>query len=225
MSSPATPSVSPSSPWPAPIRLESAEVVLEPLAPHHAPDLARASADGDLSKLWVTSVPTPEGMEEAIAARLRAQAAGQLTPFAVIAKTQGEAVGSAVGETVGKAVGKAVGMTSYLNSVPNVKRVEIGGTWYAQSVQRTAINTRCKRLLLAHAFEDLGCIAVEFRTHFFNQRSRRAIERLGAKLDGILRNHYDPAGNMRDTCVYSVIAGEWPAVKRNLDFMLSRGSD
>lgn len=191
--------------WPEAVRLEGRDVVLEPLAPSHATDLAAASADGNLSALWYTSVPRPQEMQEAIAARLRAQVAGQSTPFAVVSRS----------------LGKAVGMTSYLNVVPSVKRLEIGSTWYARSVQRTGLNTQCKRLLLAHAFETLGCIAVELRTHSFNQQSRRAIERLGAKLDGILRNHHDPAGNIRDTCVYSIIAGEWPQVRRHLDFLLT----
>ena len=192
--------------WPAPVRLEERDVILEPLALSHGPALAQASADGELWRLWYTSVPRPDGMAEAIAARLRAQDAGQSTPFAVVSK----------------ATGAAVGMTSYLNVVPLVKRLEIGSTWYAKSVQRTGLNTQCKLLLLTHAFEALECVAVELRTHSFNQQSRRAIERLGAKLDGILRNHFDPSGNTRDTCVYSIIAGEWPQVKRHLNFLLSR---
>ena len=190
--------------WPPPIRLVSGDIAIEPLALHHASGLATASADGDLSDLWYTAVPSPTAMTEAIAARLAAQAAGQSMPFAVVLQ------------------GRAVGMTSYLNLVPGVKRLEIGSTWYARSVQRTGVNTRCKLLLLEHAFEVLGCIAVEFRTHFFNRQSRTAIEGLGAKLDGVLRNHHDPAGNIRDTCVYSVIAGEWPFVKRHLEFQLAR---
>ena len=189
--------------WPGPVRLEGADVVLEPLTAHHAAALARASADGNLSSLWYTSVPAPGDMGAAIAARLAAQEANASTPFAVVRRATGE----------------AVGMTSYLNVVPSVRRLEIGSTWYAKSVQRSGLNTQCKRLLLAHAFETLDCIAVELRTHSFNQQSRRAIERLGAKLDGILRNHHDPAGNIRDTCVYSIIAGEWPAVKRHLEFL------
>ena len=193
-------------PWPAPVRLEGRHVILEPLAPSHTPALARAVADGDLSALWFTTIPAPSAMAEAIEARLKAQAAGQQTFFTVVSRRSGE----------------PVGMTSYLNAVPMVRRLEIGATWYAQSVQRTPVNTECKLLLLSHAFEVLDCIAVELRTNFFNHRSRRAIERLGAKLDGILRNHFDPAGNIRDTCVYSIIAGEWPHVKRNLEFLLTR---
>ena len=125
------------------------------------------------------------------------------------------------------AQGQAVGMTTYMNiDAPN-QRLEIGSTWYRANVQRTGLNTECKRLLLAHAFEQLKCIAVEFRTHFFNQQSRRAIERLGAKLDGILRNHAinthpDAAGALRDTCVYSILNTEWPSVKAHLDYQLSR---
>ena len=192
--------------WPAPVCLEGNDVALEPLSLSHAPALAEASADGELWRLWFTSVPKPEDMGDAITARLRAHELRQSTPFAVVTK----------------GTGQAIGMTSYLNVVPSVKRLEIGSTWYARSAQRTGVNTQCKRLLLMHAFETLGCIAVEFRAHSFNQRSRKAIERLGAKLDGILRNHFDPAGNIRDTCVYSIIAGEWPQVKRHLDFLLSQ---
>jgi RimJ/RimL family protein N-acetyltransferase len=118
---------------------------------------------------------------------------------------------------------RAVGMTTYINIDATYRRVEIGSTWYRQNVQRTAVNTECKLLLLTHAFESLHCIAVEFRTHFFNQQSRRGIERLGAKLDGILRSHQIAANNsLRDTCVYSIIAAEWPTVKAHLTFQLSR---
>ena len=117
---------------------------------------------------------------------------------------------------------RAVGMTTYMNvDTPN-RRVEIGSTWYARRVQRTALNTQCKLLLLQHAFEKLDCIAVEFRTHFFNHQSRRGIERLGAKQDGILRNHQiAPNGTLRDTVVYSIIASEWPTVKTHLTYQLS----
>ena len=125
--------------------------------------------------------------------------------------------------------GRVAGMTTYMNIDATNRRVEIGSTWYRQSVQRTHMNTEAKRLLLAHAFEQLNCIAVEFRTHFFNQQSRRAIERLGAKLDGVLRSHQiNPhpaaAGTLRDTCVYSIIASEWPTVKTHLGHLLNRSS-
>jgi RimJ/RimL family protein N-acetyltransferase len=120
-------------------------------------------------------------------------------------------------------------MTTYMNIDAAHRRVEIGSTWYRRSVQRTPLNTEAKRLLLAHAFEQLNCIAVEFRTHFFNHQSRRAIERLGAKLDGVLRSHQInthplSAGALRDTCVYSIIASEWPNVRAHLDFQLSRSA-
>jgi len=117
-------------------------------------------------------------------------------------------------------------MTTYMNVDPVHRRVEIGSTWYRARVQRSPLNTECKRLLLAHAFETLDCIAVEFRTHFFNHQSRRAIERLGAKQDGVLRNHIRmPDGSLRDTCVYSIVAAEWPAVRAHLDFKLARGEE
>jgi len=127
------------------------------------------------------------------------------------------------------ASGKAVGMTTYMNIDAVNRRLEIGSTWYRKSVQRGPLNTEAKSLLLTHAFEQLACIAVEFRTHFFNHQSRRAIERLGAKLDGVLRCHQvNPhpmaAGTLRDTCVYSIVATEWPSVKAHLDFQRSRSS-
>jgi RimJ/RimL family protein N-acetyltransferase len=150
-------------------------------------------------------------MQAEIERRLSLQAQGSMTPFAVIAT-----------ET-----GRAVGMTTYMNIDATHRRVEIGSTWYRQSVQRSPLNTEAKRLLLGHAFEQLNCIAVEFRTHFFNQQSRRAIERLGAKLDGVLRSHQInthplASGALRDTCVYSILASEWPNVKAHLDYQLLR---
>jgi RimJ/RimL family protein N-acetyltransferase len=146
-------------------------------------------------------------MATEIERRLALRSEGRMLPFAVIER----------------ATGKAVGMTTFMNVDAANRRVEIGSTWYRRAVQRTAINTECKRLLLAHAFEQLECIAVEFRTHFFNHQSRRGIERLGAKLDGILRNHQiAPNGTLRDTCVYSIIAPEWPTVRAHLDYQLAR---
>ena len=144
-------------------------------------------------------------MAKEIDRRLARQTAGSMVPF-----------------TVFDAAGVIAGMTTYLNiDAPN-RHVEIGSTWYAKRVQRTAVNTECKLLLLTHAFERLDCIAVEFRTHFFNRQSRRGIERLGAKLDGILRNDkIGHNGSMRDTVVYSIIAAEWPAVKEHLSFSLA----
>lgn len=189
--------------------LTSPHAHLVPLRPAHHDDLVEATRDGELWKLWYTAIPTPEGMAAEIERRLVLQKAGSMLPFAVL-----------------DADGKAVGMTTYMNIDANNRRVEIGSTWYRKAVQRSALNTGCKRLLLGHAFESLDCIAVEFRTHFFNHQSRRGIERLGAKLDGVLRSHQinrhaDAQGSLRDTCVYSIVASEWPTVKAHLDFQLS----
>jgi N-acetyltransferase len=157
--------------------------------------------------LWYTSVPTPDGMMAEIERRLALRKAGSMLPFAV----------------VGLASGEPVGMTTYMNIDEINRRVEIGSTWYRKSAQRSGLNTECKLMLLRHAFETLDCIAVEFRTHFFNHQSRRAIERLGAKLDGVLRNNMRMKdGALRDTCVYSIIASEWPAVRANLTWQLER---
>lgn len=194
-----------------PVTLTGAHVRLEPLRAEHHDALVEAVRDGQLWQLWTTAIPTAEGMAQEIERRLSLQAQGSMCPFAV----------------TDIATGQAVGMSTYMNIDAGNRRVEIGSTWYRQSVQRTPLNTEAKRLLLAHAFEQLRCIAVEFRTHFFNQQSRRAIERLGAKLDGILRSHQiNPhplgAGALRDTCVYSIIASEWPNVCAHLDFQLNR---
>ena len=198
--------------WPTPITLRDAHATLEPLSQQHHDGLVEAARDGELWKLWYTTVTAPENMHGEIERRLRLQAEGSMLPFAII----------------DNATNRIVGMTTYMNIDAANRRVEIGSTWYARSAQRTAINTECKRMLLAHAFEQLDCVAVELRTSFFNRQSRRAIERLGAKLDGILRNHMrHPDGALRDSCVYSIIAGEWPAVKVNLAWLLaqSRNAD
>jgi RimJ/RimL family protein N-acetyltransferase len=187
--------------WPAPVTLRGRIATLEPLAQTHHDALIEAVNDGELWKLWYTKVPKPESMRADIERRFDLQAKGSMLPFIVIANS----------------TGKVVGMTTYMNVDADNRRVEIGSTWYAKSVQRTGLNTECKLLLLSHAFDALNCIAVEFRTHFLNRQSRRAIERIGAKLDGILRSHQLGAdGTMRDTCVYSIIASEWPTVKRHL---------
>ena len=192
--------------WPEPITLRGTHATLEPLAREHEAGLVDAVRDGELWTLWYTAIPAPEAMAQEIARRLALQAAGSMLPF-----------------TVRDADGRIAGMTTYMNIDATHRRVEIGSTWYARRVQRTALNTECKRMLLAHAFEALECIAVEFRTHFFNQQSRRAIERLGARLDGILRNHMRAAnGTLRDTCVYSITADEWPTVRAHLDHQLRR---
>jgi RimJ/RimL family protein N-acetyltransferase len=190
--------------WLEPVTLGGPHARLEPLSQHHRDDLVTAVQDGELWKLWYTSIPAPEKMQVEIERRLALQAAGLMLPF-----------------TVRDADGKIVGMTTYMNIDAANRRVEIGSTWYAKRVQRSGLNTQCKLLLLTHAFEKLDCIAVEFRTHFFNHQSRRGIERLGAKLDGILRSHQiAPNGTLRDTVVYSIIASEWPTAKAHLKYQL-----
>jgi RimJ/RimL family protein N-acetyltransferase len=200
--------VRPAAPWPPePLVLEGEHVRLEPLAAGHAEGLRAAVADGDLDRLWFTSVPGPDALDGWIDAALAAQARGQALAFAVRRRRDGRIVGS----------------TRYMNVEAAQRRLEIGTTWYARSVQRSALNTECKRLLLGHAFESLACIAVEFRTHWFNHRSREAIARLGAKQDGVLRNHQRlPDGSLRDTVVFSIIDLEWPAVRRHLEFRQAR---
>ena len=193
--------------WLAPVTLTGKHVRLEPLAFEHHDDLVESVRDGELWNLWYTSIPTPDKVRAEIERRLGLQDKGSMLPFAVVEL----------------ASGRAVGMTTYMDIDAANRRVEIGSTWYRQRVWRTALNTECKLLLLRHAFEELSCVAVEFRTHFMNQRSRRAIERLGAKLDGILRNHrFLPNGTLRDTCVYSIIANEWPSVRAHLIHQLQR---
>jgi N-acetyltransferase len=190
--------------WLNPIELVGAHCALKPLAPEHHDGLVEAANDGDLSKLWYTAIPSPDRMRAEIARRLDLQAKGSMLPFTSV-----------------DAAGRIAGMTTYMNVDAVHKRVEIGSTWTAARMQRSPFNTECKLLLLGHAFETLGCIAVEFRTHFFNQQSRSAIERLGAKLDGILRNHQRASnGTLRDTCVYSILESEWPTVKAHLQWQL-----
>jgi len=192
--------------WPRPVTLSGTHATLVPLEKSHAPALVEAVRDGELWKLWYTSIPSPERMEAEIDRRLGLQEQGSMLPFAVL-----------------DAAGTPVGMTTYMNIDAVNKRVEIGSTWYARRVQRTALNTECKLMLLAHAFDTLDCIAVEFRTHRFNTASRRAIERLGAQFDGMLRNHQRMAdGSLRDTAVYSITRAEWPTVQGHLRFQLTR---
>jgi N-acetyltransferase len=189
-----------------PVVLAGDVVVLEPLAQAHHDELVAAASDGRLWELWYTSVPSPEGMRAEIDRRLAERATGTMLPF-----------------TVRRPGGPAVGMTTYLNIEEDVPRLEIGSTWTAASAQRTGVNAESKLLLLGHAFEALGCLAVEFRTHWHNRQSRAAIERLGAKQDGVLRSHRRmPDGSLRDTVVYSVTAAEWPAVRSGLRARLGR---
>lgn len=183
--------------WPAPVTLRGQHATLEPLARQHHDSLVEAAKDGELWRLWFTSIPAPDAM----AAWLERMLETDVLAFAVLDRQS-----------------QAVGVTSYLNLDPRHQRLEIGHTWYARRVQRTGVNTECKMMLLRHAFESLDCIAVEFRTSAMNHRSRAAIERLGAKLDGVLRSHKrHDNGTLRDTHVYSITAAEWPTVKANLE--------
>ncbi len=179
---------------------------LEPLGPQHAEALARAAADGEVWRKWTTWVPRPERMADTIEERIADHHAGRMVPWATC-----------------RPDGTPIGMTSYWNvDVPN-RRVEIGATWLAASAQRTAVNPEAKLLQLTRAFERLDCLAVEFRTHWHNRQSRRAIEALGAKQDGVLRNHrLMPDGSLRDTVVFSIVRDEWPAVRSGLRARLGR---
>jgi len=192
--------------WIEPVTLTGRDVILEPLGAEHAPALAEAVADGQLWNLWYTFVPAPDAVDAYIQAALAENAAGGLA-FAVRDRASDTVIGS----------------TRYCHVDADNRRLEIGYTWYARRFQRSGINSQCKRLLLAHAFEALGAIAVEFRTHWHNRDSRAAIARLGAKQDGVLRNHSRSAdGVYRDTVVFSIIDHEWPAVRQNLDFQPAR---
>jgi N-acetyltransferase len=192
--------------WVAPVTLALEPVRLEPLALAHEPGLALAAADGQLWKLWVTSVPEPGAERAYIETALRMQGEGHRLAFAVLDAKTSDVIGS----------------TSYHDIVPAVKRVEIGYTWYAQSRQRSAVNTSCKLLLMQHAFETLGAQVVGWRTDGENFASQRAIERLGAHKDGVIRHHaLRRDGTVRDTVMYSLLASEWPAVKANLQRWLA----
>ena len=185
----------------SPVTLTGALVTLEPLRPEHHDDLVAATRDGELWRLWYTRVPDPEGMAAEVERRLALQAEGSMVPFTARRND----------------TGRAIGMTTYMNIDADTPRVEVGSTWTARSAQRTGLNTESKLLLLGHAFERLGCVAVEFRTHWLNAQSRAAIARLGAKQDGVLRNHTRmPDGTLRDTVVFSVLDSEWPAVRNGL---------
>lgn len=192
--------------WATPVSLTGRHCSVAPLSTAHAGALREAAADGELHRLWYTMVPAPDEVADEILHRLSLLESGSMVPFAVF-----------------DASGMAVGMTTYMNIDHANRRLEIGSTWYRKAVQRTPLNTECKLLLLRHAFETLDAIAVEFRTHFVNHQSRRAIERLGAKLDGVLRSHMIMAnGTLRDTAVYSITAAEWPMVAANLQWQLEK---
>lgn len=193
--------------WIEPVILTGANVILEPLSLEHLDGIKEAVKDGELWKLWFTSVPSPETAEATIKSALDLRENAGWMPFVVREK-----------ET-----GKVIGSTRYCNVDEVNQRLEIGYTWYAESYQRTAVNTECKYLLLTHAFEKLDAIAVEFRTHWHNLKSRAAIARLGAKQDGVLRNHQKSAdGVYRDTVVFSIINLEWPVVKKSLEHKLGK---
>ncbi|AXV82117.1 GNAT family N-acetyltransferase [Ralstonia solanacearum] len=196
-----------------PVTLSGQHAWLEPLGREHEADVRAAAADGELWKLWYTSVPSPEKTPAWLDTALDMRERLGAMPFVIRDIRHGQP-------------GKVVGSTRYFNVDAANKRLEIGHTWYAKSVQRTAVNTECKLLLLTHAFETLGCIAVEFRTHWMNHQSREAIARLGAKQDGVLRNHQRmPDGSYRDTVVFSIIESEWLTVKRHLQYKLEQPRD
>ena len=191
----------------APVTLSGAYATLEPLAQAHLDGIRAAASDGELWRLWYTSVPSPGGTARWLDIALDMRVRQGAMPFVVRDNATGDVIGS----------------TRYFNVDAQNRRLEIGHTWYAKRAQRTAVNTECKLMLLTHAFESLQCIAVEFRTHWFNQASRAAIARLGAKQDGVLRNHQlMPDGSRRDTVVFSIIDAEWSAVKRHLQYLLER---
>ena len=191
----------------APVTLEGNGVRLEPLTPAHQESLAAAAADGRLWELWFTSVPKPEETAGYIGDALKGHQAGHMLPWVVRELKTGEIVGS----------------TRYHDVVPGIDRVEIGYTWYAARCQRSHVNTACKLLLLTHAFESMGCRVVGFRTDNFNFVSQKAIAALGAKKDGVIRHHHARRdGTVRDTVIYSILATEWPDVKRHLATRLAR---
>jgi N-acetyltransferase len=191
----------------APVALQDDHVLLEPLGLHHVPELEAAAADGELWNLWFTSAPAPGQAKAYIEKALEGLAANAMLPFAVREKTSGDIVGT----------------TRFYEFKPELPRLAIGYTWYARRWQKSHLNTACKRLLLKHAFETLACVAVEFHTDRRNLDSQRAIERLGAQRDGVLRAHARRTdGTLRDTVCYSIIASEWPDVQRWLDMRLAR---
>jgi len=194
-------------PWLQPLTLHNNYCSLEPLSHTHLEGLIEATKDGELWKIHYARVPSPTEMAAQIQHRLEAQQQGTMLPFAVISHL----------------TNKPVGMTSYCRTEQVNKRVDIGWTWYAKSHQRTALNTICKQLLLTYAFETLNCNAVGFRVDVLNKPSQNAVQRLGAKFEGIIRNHpVLPNGNIQDMCLYSILPHEWPAVKTHLAWLLSQ---
>ncbi len=195
-----------------PLTLTGRHVILEPLRPDHHDGLVEAARDGELWRLWYTSVPAPEGMAAEIRRRLDLQERGSMLPFTT------RLIDPATGGS-----GRIIGMTTYMNIDAGTPRLEIGFTWNAASVQGTGTNPDSKLLLLRHAFEVLGCVAVEFRTHWLNHQSREAIARLGAKQDGVLRSHSRTRdGILRDYVVFSILEHEWPMVRAGLEHRLAK---
>lgn len=191
--------------WLRETTLTGSTVTLSPMRREHAAALLKAASDGNLWELWYTSVPNADTIQNYLDVAMEEQATGRFLGFVVVENATGEIIGT----------------TRYCNADLKNRRVEIGYTWYARRCQRTRVNTECKYLLLEHAFETLDAIAVEFRTHWHNHASRAAIARLGAKQDGVLRNHQkSPDGSYRDTVVFSIIDHEWTVVKKSLLFKL-----
>lgn len=195
-----------------PLTLTGRHVILEPLSQAHHDGLVAAAQDGELWNLWYTSVPSPDGMAAEIRRRLSLQEQGSMLPFTT------RLIDPATGGP-----GRIIGMTTYMNIDAGTPRVEIGSTWNAACSQGTGTNPDSKLLLLRHAFETIGCPAVEFRTHWLNHQSREAVARLGAKQDGVLRNHSRTSdGVLRDTVVFSILEHEWPMVRSGLEFRLAK---
>jgi RimJ/RimL family protein N-acetyltransferase len=189
--------------WLSPLNLKGKKVLLTPLSTNHRDDLVRAATDGNLWEIWHTSVPSEATVDNYIEQALQEAETGNGLPFVI----------------TDISTGKVIGSTRFCNATPQFRRMEIGYTWYAKSYQRTGVNTECKYLLLKYAFEQLDSIAVEFKTNWHNHPSRNAILRIGAKQDGVLRNHrIDAEGVARDTVVFSIINGEWISVKKNLEY-------
>ena len=192
---------------PVPVVLERGDIRLEPMTEEHVPGLQKAARDGALWELWFTAVPAPDETEAYVTTALRGLRDGHMLPWVVRDLQSGEVIGS----------------TRYHDIVAAIDRVEIGYTWYAESRQRSHVNTTCKLMLLTHAFDTLGCKVVGLRTDNFNFASQRAIEALGAKKDGVLRHHQARRdGTVRDSVIYSILASEWPDVKRHLELRLAR---
>jgi RimJ/RimL family protein N-acetyltransferase len=194
--------------WLREVTLEHDNVILRPMTEDDADAIVEAASDGELWKLWYTTVPSANTIESYLASALADKAGGTAMPFVVISKNENRIIGS----------------SRFCNALVKHRRVEVGYTFYAKRWQRTAVNTQCKTLLLQHAFEDLDAIAVEFRTHWYNFVSRAAIARLGAKQDGVIRQHHIEAdGSYRDTVVFSILNSEWPSVRKSLAHALDYG--